>query len=45
MNIIKLGFPAGIQGTLFSISNAFVQKGINAFGEAAISGSSIALKF
>ena len=44
-NIVKLGFPAGIQGTLFSISNAFVQKGINAFGEAAISGSAIALNF
>ena len=35
----------GIQGAIFSVSNVFIQSGINMFGEAAIAGSSLALNF
>ena len=43
--ILMIGIPAGIQGAIFSISNVFIQSGINSFGEAAIAGSSLALNF
>ena len=36
---------AGIQGAIFSVSNVFIQSGINSFGENAIAGSSLALNF
>lgn len=34
--IILIGLPAGIQGSLFSISNVFIQKAVNSFGSTAI---------
>jgi len=37
--ILTIGIPAGIQGSLFSVSNAFLQSGVNSFGENAIAGS------
>lgn len=41
--IISIGLPAGIQGSLFAISNVIVQSSINSFGiEAVINGSSAA---
>ena len=40
-----IGIPAGIQGAIFSVSNVFIQSGINSFGENAIAGSSLALNF
>ena len=43
--ILVIGIPAGIQGAIFSVSNVFIQSGINSFGEAAIAGSSLALNF
>ena len=43
--ILIIGIPAGIQGAIFSISNVFIQSGINSFGEDAIAGSSLALNF
>ena len=44
-NVLIIGVPAGIQGAIFSISNVFIQSGINSFGENAIAGSSLALNF
>ena len=38
-----MGIPAGIQGTLFSVSNVFIQSAINSFGPAVITGNSIAI--
>ena len=32
--ILVIGIPAGIQGAIFSVSNVFIQSGINSFGEA-----------
>ena len=43
--ILQIGIPAGIQGAIFSVSNVFIQSGINSFGENAIADSSLALNF
>lgn len=43
--VLVIGIPAGIQGAIFSVSNVFIQSGINMFGESAIAGSSLALNF
>lgn len=32
-SILQLGIPAGIQGAIFSVSNVFIQSGINLFGK------------
>lgn len=38
IRILKIGLPAGLQGTLFSISNVMVQSSINSFGTITICG-------
>lgn len=40
--IIVIGFPAGLQGSLFSISNVIIQSSVNSFGEVVLSGNSAA---
>lgn len=40
--IVKIGLPAGIQGTVFSLSNVVIQSAINSFGTAVIAGSAAA---
>ncbi len=40
--IIRIGLPAGIQGTVFSLSNVVIQSAINSFGSAVVAGSSAA---
>ncbi|MGN0341845.1 MAG: MATE family efflux transporter [Roseburia sp.] len=45
VKILRIGIPSGIQGAIFSISNVFIQSGINSFGEYAIAGSSLAVNF
>ncbi len=37
--IIKIGVPAGVQGSMFSISNIIIQSSINSFGSAVMAGS------
>jgi len=37
-NIISIGLPSGIQGSVISIANVVVQANINAFGTAAMAG-------
>ncbi len=37
--IIKVGIPAGIQSCAMNLSNAFLQSGVNSFGDNAIAGS------
>ena len=37
--ILRYGIPAGIQGSVFSISNMLIQSSINSFGVAAMTGS------
>ena len=41
--ILKLGLPAGFQGTLFSISNIILTSGINSLPRTDISGKTIAI--
>lgn len=40
--IVRIGLPAGVQGTVFSLSNVVIQSSINSFGTAVIAGSSAA---
>lgn len=40
--ILKIGLPAGLQGSVFSISNVLIQSSINSFGSVAMAGSSAA---
>lgn len=40
--IIQIGIPAGIQGSLFSISNVIIQSSINSFGSVVMSGNAAA---
>lgn len=37
--IVAIGLPAGIQGSLFSVSNFIIQSSVNAFGAAVIAGN------
>ncbi len=41
--IMSVGIPAGIQGSLFSISNVIIQSSINSFGSLVMSGCSAAM--
>lgn len=40
--IVKIGLPAGLQGTLFSLSNVVIQSSINSFGAIVVAGSAAA---
>jgi len=40
VKMIRIGLPAGIQGSLFSISNVMIQSSINSFGSVLMSGNS-----
>lgn len=42
LKIIRIGLPAGIQGSLFSISNVLIQSSINSFGDIFVAGNSAA---
>ena len=42
VEIVKIGLPAGIQGSIFSVSNVIIQSSINAFGSAAMAGNGAA---
>lgn len=39
IHITKIGLPAGIQGSLFSISNILMQSSINSFGHTFVEGN------
>ena len=42
IRIMKIGIPAGLQGTLFSFSNVIIQSSVNTFGAITIAGNSAA---
>lgn len=42
LRIVRIGLPAGIQGSLFSISNVLIQSSINSFGSLVVSGNAAA---
>lgn len=37
--ILRFGLPAGIQGSVFALSNVIIQSSINSFGDIAVSGN------
>ena len=42
IQITKIGLPAGIQGSLFSVSNVLIQSSINAFGSTVMAANGAA---
>lgn len=42
LDIVRVGLPAGLQASLFSISNVLIQSSINTFGSLAVAGNSAA---
>lgn len=42
IRMVRIGLPAGIQGSLFSISNVIIQSSVNSFGEIVVNGNSAA---
>ncbi len=42
IEIMKLGIPAGIQGSMFSLSNVLIQSSVNSLGSIVIAGNSAA---
>jgi Na+-driven multidrug efflux pump len=40
--ILRIGLPAGLQGTLFSLSNVVIQSSVNSFGAVIVAGNSAA---
>lgn len=43
LRIIRIGLPAGIQSSLFAISNVIIQSSINSFGDVFVSGNAAAV--
>lgn len=37
--MIRIGLPAGLQGSIFSISNVLIQSSVNSFGSIAMAGN------
>ncbi len=42
LQIARIGIPAGVQGSLFSLSNVIIQSGINSFGDVVMAGNAAA---
>ena len=40
--IFRIGLPAGLQGSLFSLSNVIIQSSVNSFGSAVMAGNAAA---
>lgn len=42
VQMLRIGIPAGLQGTLFAFSNVVIQSAVNSFGATVIAGSGAA---
>ena len=42
VEILRIGLPAGLQGSLFSISNVLIQSAVNSFGSTVMAGNAAA---
>lgn len=42
LKMLRIGIPAGLQGSLFSISNVMIQTSINSFGETMVAANAAA---
>ena len=45
LDILRIGLPSGLQGTVFSVSNVCIQTAVNGFGSAVIAGSAVGVTF
>lgn len=43
-DIVRIGFPSGVQNSMISVANVFVQSSINGFGSAAMAGCGAHIK-
>lgn len=43
--MVRIGLPAGVQGTLFALSNVVIQSSINLFGPEVMAGNAAALVY
>ena len=43
--VVRIGLPAGLQGTVFSLSNVVIQSAVNSFGANCIAGMTAAQNF
>lgn len=43
LQIMRIGFPAGLQGMVFSLSNVLIQSSVNSFGSVAMAGNTAAM--
>lgn len=43
VQIVRIGFPAGLQGMVFSLSNILIQSSVNSFGSIAMAGNTAAM--
>ena len=39
LKMVQIGIPAGLQGSMFSISNVLIQSSVNSFGSIAMAGN------
>ena len=42
MKVIRIGLPAGLQSSMFSVSNVLIQSSINGFGDVFVAGNAAA---
>lgn len=42
LKILRIGLPAGVQSSLFSVSNVLIQSSVNSFGDVFMSGNAAA---
>ncbi len=42
LQVVRIGFPAGLQSVLFSLSNVLIQSSINTFGSAVVAANTAA---
>lgn len=42
MEMLRIGLPAGLQGTIFNISNVLIQSSVNSFGSLVMAGNTAA---
>lgn len=45
VQILKIGVPAGLQSTVFSIANVCIQTALNSYGSDAVAGSAVTLNY
>ena len=43
LRIVRIGLPAGVQSSMFSIANVIVQSSVNALGQTVIAGTTVGL--